>query len=326
VSFSFTTGRIAAECRVHGVSGRRLLGGYEIIFNIQIRTTAHERPHERLSISEWQGSVNCGRKGTGMRSLGTAIPQSSTVIQTYDFGNTGYVALSIELTPGKLAELEEIRDGDDVDFQLSLSAIAQGWIEELSVQPGNANAKTRLREQTQPMHDSIHHTIRLTEWIQILDQMDYQRTMVFSLAFPARPEGDQFASALRLLEQARGQLLRGHYEQVVSLCRKVMDSLVAAAGEREIVRSAASKYRESRETRESMTKRERALFLQEAARHYTQLAHHVNEQDGAPEWYSRGDATFCFALATAAFSEAVARQAAGLDVPTSGGVHKGASP
>ncbi|HWI83847.1 hypothetical protein [Ramlibacter sp.] len=326
MSFSFTTGRTATECRVQGASGRRLLGGYELIFNIQIRTAAHERSHDKLSIREWQASVNCGRKGAGMRPLGTAIPQSSTIVQTYDFENTANVALSIELTPGKLAELEQIRNGDDVDFQLNLSAIAHGWVEELSVQPGNANARTRVREQAQPMHDSIDHTIRLTEWTQILEQMDYQRTMVFSLVFPARPGGDQFVSAHRLLEQAREQLLRGHYEPVVSLCRKVMDSLVASSGEKEIVRAAASKYRESRETRESMTKRERALFLQEAARHYTHLAHHVNEQDGAPEWYSRGDATFCLALASAALSESVARQAAGLDAPTSDGAHEGASP
>jgi hypothetical protein len=107
-----------------------------------------------------------------------------------------------------------------------------------------------------------------------------------------------------------GVRLSGARSVVVSLSRTIMDSLATSSGEKDAIRAAASKFRESRETRESMTKRERALLVHDAVRHYTHLAHHVDESNGSAEWYSRGDAIFVLTLATAAFSEAVARHRA----------------
>jgi hypothetical protein len=254
-------------------------------------------------------SVNCGRGGTGLKPLGRAWPQTPTSIQTYEFANTAYVTLVLELAPEKLASLEQERAGGDLLLQLQVSAIGRCLVQAPSPGAGGDGAQEH-RGQPVPMHDMLNHTVRLTEWIQILEQMEYQRIMVFSVAIPFRPDVEHFGAAHTMLIRARDQLLKGDFDNVVSLARKVLDSLVATSGERDRIRDATIKFREGRESRESMSKQERALLLQDTIRHYTHLAHHVEEDSGAPHLYSRNDAVFVLTLATAAFSEAAARHGA----------------
>jgi hypothetical protein len=111
-----------------------------------------------------------------------------------------------------------------------------------------------------------------------------------------------------MLLRARDQMLQGHFDTVVSLARSVLESLTTVSGEQEAIGAAMEKFRAKGDVRKSMTKKERALVVQEAVRNYTHLAHHVADGSGAPEWYSRSDATFVLTLASAAFVEAATRQ------------------
>jgi hypothetical protein len=306
MSFTFNSGRIVANGRVQGVGGRRVLGGFELSINIELSTSQNQKPTDAVLMTDWMAAVNCGRQGAGLKLLGRAWPQMPASVQTYDFANTSYVTLVLELTSEKLASLEEERAGGDLALQLQVFATGRGLVQMLSAGTG-AGGFYEYREQPVPVSDMLNHTVRLTEWIQVLEQMEYQRVMVFTLGIPFRPETEHFGAAHAMLTRARDQLSQGNFDVVVSLARKILDSLVASSGERDLIRDATGKFRDGRDSRESMTKQERALLVQDAIRHYTHLAHHVDEESGTPEWYSRGDAVFVLTLATAAFSEAVAR-------------------
>lgn len=311
MSFTFHSGRIVANGRVQALAGRRVIGGYDLLFNIDLHVLANRPEWGSIVMSEWTATVSCGRVGQPLILLGTARPQFPTHIQSFEFDNPTYLGLVLELTPQKLAGLEEARAGGDLVFQLTIGSLGKGRPQGFALGADVAPAERDCPEQILPVNDTINHTVRLTEWAQILEQLGYRRLMIFSLDIPFGPVQQQFEPAHQLLGRARDQLIQGDFDGVVSLCRKIMDSLAACTGETEQVRSATAKYREGRQEREAMSKRERGLLVQEAVRHYTHLAHHVAEGNGAPEWYSRGDATFSLALATAVFAEAVARHGSG---------------
>jgi hypothetical protein len=162
-------------------------------------------------MTDWMATVSCGRQGAGLKLLGRAWPQMPTSVQTYDFANNAFVTLVLELTPDRLAGIEEERSGGDLALQLSVSATGRGLVEMLSAEsePGGA---PEFRNQVVLMNDTLNHSVRLTEWVQVLEQMEYQRLMVFSLAIPYGPVADHFATAHGMLMRARDQLLQGNFD------------------------------------------------------------------------------------------------------------------
>ncbi|MEI2623774.1 MAG: hypothetical protein V9G23_07615, partial [Giesbergeria sp.] len=66
--------------------------------------------------------------------------------------------------------------------------------------------------------------------------------------------------------------------------------------------AAAEKYHANRK---QMTKEERALFVQEAIRHYAHPPHHA-EGPQSQRWYSSSDAALCLGMASALLAEVIA--------------------
>ncbi len=177
--------RVRAEGRFKSIYGRRTLGGFDLMLTLEVSVPANERPTDAIAIEHWTASVNCGRTGAPLKPLGWAWQQSPTIIQTYDYPNSSQVTLVLELTPEKLACLEAERSGGDLELQLQVSAVGRGLVYILKPGPGGVTAE--FRGQLHAAHAHLNHTVRLTEWIQVLEQMEYQRVMVFSVAIPFKP-------------------------------------------------------------------------------------------------------------------------------------------
>jgi hypothetical protein len=105
-----------------------------------------------------------------------------------------------------------------------------------------------------------------------------------------------------MLRQAQDHFLHGRYEDVVSVSRKLMESIRDAFGQGQAIKDAVRKFKDDKE---SMSKSERSLVIQEAVRHYSHPAHHVDKATGFPEWYSRDDTMFVLATSSAVFAEAI---------------------
>lgn len=88
----------------------------------------------------------------------------------------------------------------------------------------------------------------------------------------------------------------------------VISDLVAAVYENSAKQAAAATKKYLGGDRAKMTKRERALFVQEAVRHYAHPPHHEADADESfSSWYSAEDAAFILALAAAALAEVASR-------------------
>lgn len=127
--------------------------------------------------------------------------------------------------------------------------------------------------------------------------------MVIGIPLPQCTLDHVLAQAVGRIRRAHGHLVDGRFDAVVSECRLAIESTGLAAGEQPAITVAAKKMNAAKR---EMTKLEREFALQEAVRHYTQLAHHVDER-GAAEYYSRDDANMLLAIAAALVSAALAR-------------------
>ena len=118
---------------------------------------------------------------------------------------------------------------------------------------------------------------------------------------PAEPAG--LGNAIELLEAARSQLVSGHYAEVVSKCRMVLERLTTELNEEHALRAAAAAKDQER------TALQRELFMRRAAIAFAHLAHHPTGVS-LNEVFDRNSAQMMLGITAALVSSGMARIAA----------------
>jgi hypothetical protein len=156
---------------------------------------------------------------------------------------------------------------------------------------------------TQLGFDKLTFEANLSAWSRVLEQLGYLECLLVSVELPsAVPEA--LKNALAQLRVAHQDLLAGRYDACIGRCRIAMDALEAVVGYGTAVADVRQAFA-AKTDRETMTKRARADLVRLAVRHYTHLAHHVDDR-GAPELFSRQDALFILSCTAGAIWDAAA--------------------
>lgn len=303
--------RIVAEARIQGLHGRPTVGGYRLAFSLELSAISWRQLEQAVVLENWQACVSCGPKGGTMQVLADALPEVPQILKTFEFENRTHVLFFVDLTPGQLAALEEVRNGGDLSFKFSLSTVCTGqtlvhatnWDKADKTTPSTSEVDRQVTVAT------ITYDTNLGEWAKVLNELGYAKLMVFSVTLPLTDVSGKLGEAQRMLDKAQSQFIHGRYEDVVAVTRKLMESVREALSEGDALATSIKKFKDGGAAKESMTKLERSLFVQEAVRHYAHPSHHVEKNSGSDEWYSRSDAAFMMAMASAVLAEAVARNA-----------------
>ncbi len=141
--------------------------------------------------------------------------------------------------------------------------------------------------------DDVRFHVNKSSWIACMKQFGQDRIVLLEVEIPTE-DGD-LKTAVSLLKRAREELDAGNYDGVVQQCRRAIESVQKALKLKPAIIVAMETFAKDRRR---MTKRERALVVNEAALHYSHPAHHVNEE-GETFDYGRRDAAFMLALASA---------------------------
>lgn len=294
-----------ADIRVTALHGRKKIGGYRLAFTLEVKTLAWTQSEHAVTIDSWSVVVMCGPRGGALQLLGSATPEYMQVVKTYNFpGDTNFLCF-VELTADQLSMLEIMRAGGDLSFNFNVMCLCSGQIGS-NPSPTSSGFYPTYRTWTPDRKASqavISYDTNINEWQRVLKELDYLDVMTFSISIPSNPAPEQLQSAQRMLRQAQDHFLHGRYEEVVSVSRKLMESIRDALGQGQAIKEAVRKFKDDKE---SMTKSERSLVVQEAVRHYSHPAHHVDKATGHAEWYSRDDAMFVLATSSAVFAEALA--------------------
>jgi hypothetical protein len=283
VSFGYN-GYAVADIEVTGVFGRAGVGASLLCLCIAFHVPQTALAEVRLR--NFQLRINVvGSDGQVPVFLGFAEPEVPLELATKSGQNPRRLIFELPLAEGQLFALEKFRGGDDLHLKLRFTALADGpngvW----------------------PQQDEVSHRLNLSDWSKVLKELQGPEYMVIGIPLPKCAQNHTLTEAVGRIRRAHAHLVDGRFDAVVSECRLAIESAGLATGEQTAISAAAKKMNS---TKREMTKLEREFALMEAVRHYTQLAHHVDDY-GAAEYYSRDDANMLLATATALIASSLAR-------------------
>ena len=144
---------------------------------------------------------------------------------------------------------------------------------------------------------SDQYVVPQSTWIDVLEEMGYQRTLLVEVPMPDPNAQPELAEAVDLLAQSQRHLERGHDREAIGSLRDVLEQVKLAFGDDDTLDPDLTRvlFADSR----SMTKGERLRVLRRALMLVTHPARHRDQVSVAIDW-SRMDATQMIAM-TAAF-------------------------
>lgn len=150
-------------------------------------------------------------------------------------------------------------------------------------------------------------------WVEVLEQMNYRRTLLIEVPPPDEQAQPELADAVRLLGEAQQHMLRGHDRDAVGSCRDVLEAARVAIGDTDDIPADLHEvlFAKSR----SMSKSERLRVLRRALVLVTHPARHRDEVAARIQW-GRTDAAAMVTM-TAAFLNDLAANATPVPVGTS---------
>ena len=265
---------IVADLSSNGVSGwPGGIGLHRLRFSLQYQTPARK---EALVARNFRATVTVSRSHEGGAYVGIAWPESAWTLCTSTFAQNSAVLFDFDLRSEQLALIEQLRGGGDLVFNLHVLC-------EVSNQ-----------DDVQRGQDDVRYYVNKSSWIACMKQFGLDRIVLLEVDLPK--QAGSLQTAVSLLKRAREELDAGNYDGVVQQCRRAIESVQKALKLKPAINAAMETF--AKGDRKTMSKRARALVVNEAALHYSHPAHHVDDDGQTPE-YGRRDAAFMLALASA---------------------------
>ncbi len=268
------SGRQWASGNVKQISGQRGLGFYRLTFVLMLNVeTSDSVLGERLT-------TMAADIFAGGRPLGRAnpIPQQLPIMPA-NYAQERQVNFEIELDRARLEAIEDVRNGADLTFNLTLSST----LIDSAGQPRQTNAQTA-------------YTANQSTWVAALEQMDYRKVMLLELPMPDAHLSPELAAAATSLGQAQQAMARGDYREAVGLCRDVLEEIMRALKDDDNIDFSGAR---------EMDKAKRLRLLRRAARVFTHPARHRDEVTASFEW-NRIDAASTISIVAALLNELAA--------------------
>lgn len=188
------------------------------------------------------------------------------------------VFLEIDLDRAQVEALEAIRGGDTLSLELSVRAVLQD-----------------PKGDFQQCAENVNYSVNQSVWINVLEQMHYQRTMLLEVHVPDSQTAPELAQACHYLAQGQRALVRGAYRDAVGYCREVLEAISSALGE-------TDGWRKMLGRQNDLSKAERLQVLRGAFKIFTHPAHHGGANAASIDW-TRTDAIMAIAISAALLNE-----------------------
>jgi hypothetical protein len=264
---------MGAVDRIYGVSG---LGFFRVTLDVRLQVEPGDPGCRLLSLSA--DLLAGGRLVTRL----DASPQSLPVEQ-YASSSPATVVLQADLDRARVEAVETLRNGGHLELNLNVFACLQ--------EPDGNMARQSVQE---------HYPVNQGVWVEVLQQMEYQKTMLLEVPIPDEQTAPELAHAVDFLGQAQQAMVRGHYRDAVGLCRQVLEEMSNGLGDANGVR-----LQEIFGKTRDMDKAERLRILREALKVLTHPAHHRDEVTALIEW-NRVDAASVITIAAALLTDVMA--------------------
>jgi|GEM_PF-2378627 len=254
---------------IDNISGQKGLGIYRFILNIKFLWD-ELTPETAITLDRMAVNLYARDKSGGTHYLGRLEHQSHNfpkIINSKSY-NSENVQFEMELTSSRIEAIEELRQGKNINLEISLEGIAfkQGV------------------DEPRRAHVSIRHCIKQSEWLEVIEQMKYQKTMVIEIplfeesAIPGAKDINEHLMA------AKNHMLHGNYREAVGSCRDVLEKLGDSLGDDKTTLIDEMSAKEYFNKSDKMNKNERLRLVRRSVRFFSQPSRHVDEVSSKYNW------------------------------------------
>jgi hypothetical protein len=249
---------------------RELVGSFELIlvFNGIVN------PIDQVAhwIIVHSGRVRAQTK-FGAKELGTAFPILPVEIRQQNYPSRFNIELMVTLLPSQLAALEALRDGGDLNMQVTVSGIS-GQGDEQNQAPERQELQVQIAKST---------------WVAALRGANAVDILLLEIPMPVLGATKQQRAIAEHIRRAQSHFVGGHYTECVAECRKVVEQLEHHGA------PSVWPLLHNKDSREAMSKDDRERAILATAKHYAHLSAHSEAMGGTLD-YSRSDAKFLLAI------------------------------
>lgn len=263
--------KIIAEIELNNLTGTPAVAGYLLRIHCKYSMPANTAG-EPLLAQNIYANIKMENK-----LIGRAYPESPLTLQPKpDYMHTGTFCFEFLVTDQTINAVEKSRQGKSVIFQVELKGETYDQ-----------------HNKHWPTQDTELMTISQSDWISVLQQMQYGKHLLFEVPLDLNPNSEQ-ASAIQAVEKAKEHLYYGHYDEVVSSCRKAMEYILKGRELKQVRKSV-------HEAPTKMNKADRLTSFYDAIYRIAHLAAHLEEDmDAAP--FSRKEATMILGATASALA------------------------
>lgn len=258
---SFGSGREAwGRIAVKAVRGFQALRSYHL--SVDLGLTFLSSPPG--ADAEWSGPLAlsaeawAGAGGSGATQyLGVLTFREPLYVLPpgWQSGFSAHVEAKTPLTLKQLEAIEDLRNGGDLAFRVDVHAVPLATAE------------------SSPFPAQVVKEVSQSEWVKLLDQLGYQKTLLLEIPMPDPSEFPKLARVVNYLSQARASVIRGGagHREAVALCRDALESLRAVLDDSA---AAGAAWQRRSEEMEELDKAGRLLLVRRALWRLTSGAKH----------------------------------------------------
>lgn len=259
---SFTLARLDWQT----LQGSLGLGFHRLMARIDITTSG--RPQDKaVVVTNIKGDLYVRGKANQEYFLGHMRRQGpETPLETHPNMSKADIMLETELDARHLEAIERIRVGEDLFFRMDLVGVAQSVSDKSS----------------QAVQASLEYRANQSDWIEVLEQMGYRKTLLLEIPIPQGEVAPQLTKAAEHLQIAQTHLLGGHFRDAVGACRDVLEALSVALNDER--GQSPQEIKSWFEGTRDMNKAERLRIVRRALKLLTHPARHADEIAASIEW------------------------------------------
>lgn len=184
---------------IGNISGQKGLGIYRLIVTVGFLwdelTPETAIRVDRLAVNLYARYTNGDTQYIGrLEHHGHNFPK---IVNSKSY-NSENVQFVLELTSTRIEAIEELRQGKNIDLEMSFEGIAfkQGV------------------DEPRRVHVSIRHCIKQSEWLEVIEHMEYKNTMVIEIPLFEESAIPCAKDINELLISAKNQMLHGNYREI----------------------------------------------------------------------------------------------------------------
>jgi len=198
-----------AKANIQNVNLGQTCGAFEVCFVITgtvIVPTGEIHPRWYMMHGARASASTNGRTVI----LGLAVPDAPPLLLQDRNPYELHIELKLVLQANQFAALEDIRNGGDIDFQLSVSG---------------AGAVVKQGRDRETSHDVLYYKAPQSEWIKQLYAAKALNVLLLEVAMPFVEPSPSSAAIDKYLRRAVKHYAEGNFGDCVAECRKASEQL-----------------------------------------------------------------------------------------------------